>query len=47
MLTMLCCAVQVGVTSWGEGCAAGFPGVYSDVAYARKWIDASIQVGGS
>ncbi|KAI7839839.1 hypothetical protein COHA_006424 [Chlorella ohadii] len=33
----------VGVTSWGEGCAAGYPGVYSDVAYARKWIDASIQ----
>ncbi|PRW59900.1 peptidase S1 [Chlorella sorokiniana] len=33
----------VGTTSWGEGCAAGYPGVYADVAYARNWIDASIQ----
>jgi secreted trypsin-like serine protease len=21
--------VQVGVASWGEGCASGFPGVYT------------------
>lgn len=40
-----CHPLQVGVTSWGEGCAAGFPGVYSDVAYARGWIDVNIQVG--
>ncbi|XP_039955244.1 trypsin-like [Bactrocera tryoni] len=30
----------VGVVSWGRGCgSAGYPGVYSDVADERSWIE--------
>jgi len=33
----------VGVVSWGVGCGVGFPGVYSDTAFFRSWIDDNIQ----
>jgi trypsin len=35
---------QVGVTSWGEGCARpGAPGVWTDVAVEREWIEGCAQ----
>lgn len=37
--------VQVGITSWGDRCAAGAPGVYSRVAAQSDWIKAQIRFG--
>ncbi len=35
--------LQVGITSWGIGCAAqGYPGVYARVGTLRGWIDATM-----
>lgn len=34
--------LQVGITSWGNGCAARDPGVYSSVAWAAGWIPQGI-----
>ena len=32
----------VGLSSWGFGCASGYPGVYSRVGYYVNWIEAII-----
>ncbi|XP_012220488.1 phenoloxidase-activating factor 2 isoform X2 [Linepithema humile] len=32
--------VQAGIVAWGLGCGdTGLPGVYANIAYARRWID--------
>lgn len=32
--------VQAGIVAWGLGCGEnGTPGVYANVAHARRWID--------
>lgn len=37
--------VQIGITSWGDGCAEGAPGVYARVAAQSNWISAQIRFG--
>lgn len=37
--------VQVGITSWGYGCADGAPGVYARVAAQADWIRSQVRFG--
>jgi len=34
--------VTAGITSWGEGCAGRKPGVWTDVAAVRGWVEACL-----
>ncbi|MBS1848381.1 MAG: trypsin-like serine protease, partial [Actinobacteria bacterium] len=37
--------VEVGITSWGDGCAEGAPGVYTRISAQSNWIQAQIRFG--
>ena len=42
----MCARVQVGLVSYGTGCALrGFPGVYTSVRVMRQWISDNAGLG--
>lgn len=38
--------VQVGAVAWGIGCRDAIPGVYTNIALYRDWIDNHVQNNG-
>lgn len=44
--TVLLCHAQVGVTSWGYGCAESTPGVYHRVSQSHSWIKEKVEKWG-
>lgn len=38
--------LQIGIVSWGYGCADSYPGVYTDVAYFSDWINMVLEYDG-
>lgn len=42
---LICNGKQYGIVSWGYGCAfPDYPGVYSNIAYLRPWIDLKVKI---
>lgn len=35
--------VQIGAVAWGVGCHDAVPGVYTNIALFRDWIDQNVQ----
>lgn len=34
---------QIGIVAWGIGCGRPIPGIYTNVAIVRQWIDEVVQ----
>ena len=33
----------IGLTSWGFGCAGGYPGVYNRIGHYAQWVTDKIE----